>query len=264
MTTEIRGELDIFDNSYAELKAACPQTKKNMEVEGQLNSDERRLLTEAIRAASNEITTVLEVGTWLGGGSTLHILRALHENNNGHLWGIEADQSIYRRMIANIQAAAPEAIDRFTPLFGRSQRVIPKWLAEMGHGLQIDLAFLDGGDNPAEQITEFQLIDPYMAVGAILMAHDAKLRKGKWLVPYISKLDNWKSKLHDVSAEGLFFAKKIAPHPSEESLRRARRHLLKMRFEPAELAAAILPAKLRALALSLLPKKLRRRVTEGR
>jgi len=23
------------------------------------------------------------------------------------------------------------------------------------------------------------------------MAHDAKMRKGKWLVPYLSLLDNW-------------------------------------------------------------------------
>ena len=235
-----------------------------MEVEGQLNAAERRLLTEAILRESNKVQAVLEVGTWLGGGSTIHILRALEENNSGHLWGIEADESIYQRMIANIQAAAPEAIARFTPLFGLSQEVIPKWLAEEGQGFQIDLAFLDGGNNPSEQITEFRLIDPYIPLGGILVTHDAKLRKGKWLVPYVSRLDNWESKLHDVSAEGLFFAKKIAPDPSSKSLRSARLQLLRMRFAPAEVAAAILPAKVCGAVLRLLPRRLALKLGEGR
>ena len=62
-----------------------------------------------------------------------------------------------------------------------------------------------------EQITEFQLIDPRIPVGGTLMAHDAKLRKGKWLVPYVSTLDNWECKLHDISDEGLFVAKRKLP-----------------------------------------------------
>jgi predicted O-methyltransferase YrrM len=235
-----------------------------MEVEGQLNPDERRLLTEAIRTASEKVNVVLEVGTWLGGGSTIHILRALEENNRGHLWGIEADESIYKRMINNIRAAAPEVIARFTPLFGFSRDVIPRWLAEKDRDFQIDLAFLDGGNNPSEQIIEFRLIDPYMPVGGILMTHDAKFRKGKWLVPYVSRLDNWDSKLYDVSVEGLFFAKKIAPHPSPSNLRSARSHLARMRFEPTEVAAALLPAKVCSLVLKLLPEKLRRGIAEGR
>jgi predicted O-methyltransferase YrrM len=233
-------------------------------MEGQLNAAERQLLSDAILKAKVKPEVVLEVGTWLGGGSTIHILRALEKNGKGHLWGIEADKSIYERMIANIRTAAPETVNRFTPLFGLSQNLIPKWLAEMGPGLQIDVAFLDGGDNPIEQVTEFRLLDPYMPVGSILAAHDAKLRKGKWLVPYVSRLDNWESKLYDISAEGFFSAKKIARHPSPESLRSARLHLLRMRFEPAEVAAALLPAKLCKLVLMLVPEKVRRRVAEGR
>ena len=235
-----------------------------MEIEGQLNPDERRLLTEAIRTASEKVNAVLEVGTWLGGGSTIHILRALEENDHGHLWGIEADESIYKRMINNIRAAGPEAIGRFTPLFGLSQDVIPRWIAEKGQDFQIDLAFLDGGNNPLEQIIEFRLIDPFMPVGGTLMTHDAKLRKGKWLVPYVSRLDNWESKLHDVSAEGLFFGKKIAALPSPNSLRSARLHLLRMRCEPAELAAALLPARICGVVLALLPRHLSLKLGEGR
>jgi predicted O-methyltransferase YrrM len=233
-------------------------------IQGQLAPIERELIVATILDAPKKPKTVLEVGTWLGGGSTIHILRALEKNAEGHLWGIESDESIFARMIQNIRAAAPEAARRFTPLFGFSQQVIPKWLAEKGEKFQIDLAFLDGGNNPIEQITEFRLIDSYIPVGGILMTHDAKLRKGKWLVPYVSCLDNWKSKLHDISAEGLFFAKKIAPNPSRERLRSARSHLLGMRFEPAEVAAALLPATICGFILKLLPTHLSKKLSDGR
>src|SRR5438477_7390960 len=95
------------------------------EIAGQLSDQERRLLTDAILDAPKKPEVVLEVGTWLGGGSTLHILRALERNGVGHLWGIEADHSIYNKMLGNIRRTAPEAIDRFTPLFGYSHDVIP-------------------------------------------------------------------------------------------------------------------------------------------
>src|SRR5438132_670463 len=121
-------------------------------ISGQLNAKEREILTSAILHGPSKPEVVLEVGTWLGGGSTLHILRALQQNGVGHLWGIEADPAIYDRMIQNIERAAPEARHRFTPLFGYSDKVIPEWLAQMGPDCQIDLVFLDGGDNPREQI----------------------------------------------------------------------------------------------------------------
>ena len=207
---------------------------------------------------------MVEVGTWLGGGSTLHILHALHQRGAGHLWGVEADRSICDRMIANIRAAAPEASNRFTPLFGFSQNVIPKWLAEQKTGFQVDFAFLDGGNRPGEQITEFELLDPLIPVGGQLMAHDAKLRKGKWLVPYLSRLDHWQVTLHDVSDEGLLHARKIADRPSARSRSSARRLLLKLRLHPVEVAAVVVPSRLCGVVLGWLPKALARRMADGR
>jgi len=135
------------------------------QIDGQLNSVERGLIESAVSSGSVKPKVVLEVGTWLGGGSTIHILEALERNGEGQLWGIEADQGIYQQMIQNLRRAAPAAMRRFTPLFGFSQKVIPKWLKEQGEGFQIDLAFLDGGNRPSEQITEFNLIDPHIPVG---------------------------------------------------------------------------------------------------
>ena len=42
-----------------------------MAIEGQLNEAERRLITEAITGVAKKPLVAIEVGTWLGGGSTL-------------------------------------------------------------------------------------------------------------------------------------------------------------------------------------------------
>ncbi len=233
-------------------------------IEGQLNPAERTLLAAPLLAAPEREWRVLEVGTWLGGGSTVTFLRTLHQLGHGHLWGVEADQGIYERMIANLRAAAPDAVGRFTPLFGFSQAVIPRWLAEQPADFAVDLAFLDGGNNPREQITEFELLASRIPVGGHLFAHDAKLRKGKWLVPFLRELDNWETTLHDVSAEGLLHARKVAAAPSPASLRTARQRLFRQQFEPQEIAAAVVPRRLCGFFFSLLPERLVRRIADGR
>ena len=234
-----------------------------MAIEGQLNETERRLITEAITHAAKKPLIAVEVGTWLGGGSTLHILRALEQNGAGHLWGIEVDRSIYERMLANINAAAPVEAKRFTPLFGFSQDVLKQWKKEQPANTAVDFVFLDGGNNPREQIEEFELLDPLIPVGGQLMSHDAKVRKGRWLVPFVSQLDNWESKLCDGSELGLFYAKKIAAQPSPASLRVAKRHLFRQKCRPAEIAASYLPSSVCGFCLRLLPRKFSRRLSDG-
>lgn len=233
-------------------------------IEGQLNSKERELLVTALQGATPQPRNVVEVGTWLGGGSTLHILRSLERNGEGHLWGVEADRGIYERMRANLKAAAPEALHRFTPLFGFSQAVIPRWMASQPKDFRVDFAFLDGGNNPMEQITEFTLLDPHIPVGGQVMAHDVKLRKGKWFAPYISRLDNWRTQVHDVSDEGLLHAVKTGPRPSPASLKAARAGLFRARLAPVEIAAAVLPASVCGFVLNLLPRGASRRLSDGR
>ncbi len=234
------------------------------EIAGQLNAEERRILVAAVCDAPIPPKIVLEVGTWLGGGSTLHLLRALEQNGEGYLWGIEADRTIYDQMLKNTRSAAPEAMHRFTPLFGLSQEVIPRWLHDLRPDAKVDLAFLNGGDNPMERITEFKLLDDRIPVGGQLLSHDAKLRKGKWLVPYLTALDHWSSQLHDVSVEGLFSSCKIAMAPSEESQRAAAQVLKSLRREPVEMLGRWLPTPLCALILGLLPTNIRNRISQGR
>jgi predicted O-methyltransferase YrrM len=233
------------------------------EIAGQLNAEERALLTRAITGAPTPPEIVLEVGTWLGGGSTVHVLRALEKNSRGHLWGIEADRSIYDQMLANLRAAAPETLHRFTPLFGISEKVIPPWLRDLGQRARVDLAFLDGGNNPGEQMAELRLLDPFIPIGGQILAHDARMRKGKWLVPYLSRLDNWEVQLHGISDVGLLSARKIALKPSRESKRAADVALWKMRCNPAEIAATWLPSSVCEFCLRLLPRRFARRLSDG-
>jgi predicted O-methyltransferase YrrM len=225
-------------------------------IEGQLNPEERGLITNSILNAPVKPRVALEVGTWLGGGSTLHILRALERNGIGHLYGIEADASIYERMVANIRKAAPDAAARFTPIFGLSEDALPKWAADQGKNLVVDFAFLDGGNNPMEQIMEFRLLDKFMPVGAQLLAHDAKKRKGKYLVPYMRLLDNWETQLSDLSEYGMFYARKCREFPSESSLKAAKKKLRQLRLEPKEIAATVLPKWFCEIFLNMLPKRL--------
>jgi predicted O-methyltransferase YrrM len=231
---------------------------------GQLNERECQILISTICDAAQKPKIVLEVGTWLGGGSTLHFLRALHQNGEGHLWGIEADRSIYDQMIENIRTAAPEALGRFTPLFGLSQNVIPGWLAESGAARVVDVAFLDGGDNPFEQIVEFKLLADRIPVGGRLLAHDANLRKGKWLRPYLSLLDNWQVQIHQVSEEGLLASVKLREQPSPASLQAAERKLSSLRLDPVEVLGRLLPSRACKIILNALPTKLMKRVSQGR
>jgi len=235
-----------------------------MAIEGQLNAAERRLITEAITGATRKPEVAIEVGTWLGGGSTLHTLRALEQNGVGHLWGIEVDRSIYERMIANIREAAPQEAKRFTPLFGFSQDILKQWKSDQPVNPIVDFCFLDGGNNPREQIEEFELLDPLIPVGGQLFAHDAKMRKGRWLVPFISRLDNWESQLHDISEHGLFYAKKIAAQPSPASLRTAKWHLFRQMCQPVEIAASFIPAPVCRFVLRLLPRNFSRQIAEGK
>jgi predicted O-methyltransferase YrrM len=232
-------------------------------IEGQLNAEERALITSTILDASVKPKIAVEVGTWLGGGSTLHILRALQKNGEGHLWGVEASKDIYEKMIASIRAGAPEAADRFTPLLGFSTEVLPRWLKELPTAAEIDFVFLDGGDNPYEQIEEFKLLESRIKVDGFLMAHDAKGRKGKWLVPYVSLLDNWDANVFDISREGVFRARKLKAQPSEASRRAAERKLTWMRLELAELAARFVPSKVCGLILRAMPQRLSRKLTIG-
>jgi predicted O-methyltransferase YrrM len=172
-------------------------------IESQLHPMEKRIFSNRVATIPNP--TILEIGTYKGGGSTLTFLEALKHQNSGRLIGIEADPDVFAEMKANIASVDPGYFAFFEPIIGFSQSVIPGLLTKYS---RFDLVFLDGGNNPREQIEEFELLKDAIPVGGFLFSHDANLRKGHWLVPYLSELDNWRVTIHQASEEGLLEAEK--------------------------------------------------------
>jgi predicted O-methyltransferase YrrM len=228
-------------------------------IESQLHPAEKEILKSKTLAAAQP--TILEIGTYKGGGSTLTFLEALKRKGSGRLIGIEAHPDVFAEMKANIASVDLEFFDFFEPIGGFSQRVIPDLLLRFP---RFDLVFLDGGNNPREQIDEFELLKNAIPVGGYLFSHDANLRKGRWLVPYISELDNWRVTIHQASEEGLLEAEKISETPSAASLQRARSMLRRRMLSPVEIATLLFPSSFKGFLLKLLPFKIRRRIGEGR
>ena len=229
-------------------------------LEGQLNSAERNLILEAVTSLLPEKPICLEVGTYKGGGSTLHILRAL-ARGDGILFGIEASKSIYQEMKSSLLLHQPELCRRFVPVCGFSQQVIPS-LVDAGRLPKVNFAFLDGGNNPLEQIEEFFILDPLMPVGSVLMSHDAFLRKGKFLRRVLPLLDHWKIEILPISTEGLLVATKVASQPTNSF--KARLVLFLCRLTPLELAARLSPYWFRSTLFRVLPRKLAAWIADGR
>jgi hypothetical protein len=199
------------------------------------------------------------VGTYKGGG-TLHILKALAQGD-GILFGIEASKAIYQEMKDSLLFHQPELCRRFVPVCGFSQQVIPS-LVDAGRLPKVNFAFLDGGNNPIEQIEEFFILDPLMPIGSVLMSHDAFLRKGKFLRRVLPLLDHWKIEILPISTEGLLVATKVASQPANSF--KARLVLFLCRLAPLELAARVSSYRLRSALFRLLPRQLGTWIADGR
>ena len=54
------------------------------------------------------------------------------------------------------------------------------------------MIFLDGANDPQQALLEYEMFEPYLSAGAILMAHDWCNEKMALLKPMIEKSDTWK------------------------------------------------------------------------
>jgi predicted O-methyltransferase YrrM len=228
-------------------------------IESQLSPSEKAILGQVVEKFASP--RILEIGTYKGGGSTLTFLEAIKSKGRGSLIGVEASAAVFSEMKENIESVDPDYFRFFEAIEGFSQQVIPEILTKVS---SFDIVFLDGGNNPREQIEEFELIKNSIPVGGHLFSHDANLRKGRWLVPYLLEFDNWRTTVHQVSEEGLLEAVKLDESPSAQSSARATQCLQRCMRSPVEVATRFFPSHLKGAVLSLMPYKLRRRLGEGR
>lgn len=130
--------------------------------QGQLHRDERALLYTLV--LGTRPSRCLEVGTWLGRGSTFFIASALAEVGAGHLWTVETDGAAVDAARAAYAAEKPDLAPFVTFLCGRADE--QEWAGEY------DLMFLDGGLCGEEALAEWRLLEGRCSPTATVAFHD--------------------------------------------------------------------------------------------
>ena len=159
----------------------------HIKIPGQLWFEDRRVLYETVRRLRPQ--RCFEIGTWLGGGSTLMVARALRENGSGTLHTIET--------LPDVAAQARELYARHLPELapfvefhqGDYREVFPP-LVDGG----VDFFVLDGAEDAEETIEQFEFFDAHTSPGASVFAHDWLTEKCRLLRPRLDG-DGWRIEL---------------------------------------------------------------------
>ena len=158
-----------------------------MAIPGQLWRADRKLLYQTIRRVQPH--TVVEVGTWHGGGSTYFISQALHDNGFGVLHTIEADPEAYHTARDNDRRYLPHLLSHVHFHFGKATEIYPPLLRELKH---IDAVFLDGSAHAQEALDEFEMFKPFLERKGVVLMHDWDNEKMILLRPRIEQSSEWK------------------------------------------------------------------------
>ena len=155
-------------------------------VPGQMWYAERKVLYETIRQYRPQV--VCESGTWRGGGSTYFIASALRENNSGILHTTEANSEFFGEATHSYGTVLSSLLPFVEFHFGESAAVYPPLLPKLG---KVDAVLLDGAEDGPQTFQEFQVFEPYLGPGSIVMAHDWNTEKTAVLRPYLEASAEW-------------------------------------------------------------------------
>ncbi len=153
---------------------------------GQLWYAERRLLYRTIR--QYRPATCFEIGTWRGGGSTLFISQALHDNGAGLLHTIEIDRTFYEEARENYRRYLPHLQNHVAFHVGDFREVYGDILRNSGG---VSFLLLDGAEQAEETVRQYDFFRPHLTSGSILMAHDWFTEKARLLRPLIEQSKEW-------------------------------------------------------------------------
>jgi len=181
--------------------------------------EERRFLYEAVRERNPVVA--LEVGTWKGGGSTLHITSALYEHGTWSarlLHTCEVDLNLFNEAVAAFENTHLRPYVNFN---NKPSTVLINELIQSGQASQLGFVFFDGPEDPELNINDFKLLDPHLPVGTYFCMHDWDLgtradglssTKATLIRPYLENLPTWQilSTLTAPASVGIVLAKKIA------------------------------------------------------
>jgi predicted O-methyltransferase YrrM len=148
---------------------------------GQLYPAERALLRAMVLAKRPR--TVLEVGTWKGGGSTFQIVSALTAARMGHLHTCEPNTELHA-----IAAQQYRGASNITTHNLYSHDLIDRLFAENDVP---DFVFFDGPDDPQVALSDLRRLEERVAVGTVFMMHDWDDIKASAVRPYLERSTMW-------------------------------------------------------------------------
>lgn len=155
-------------------------------IPGQMWFEDRRVLYNAIREMRPR--RCFEVGTWLGGGSTLVVTRALARNGSGKLHTIEVEEDLHTRAKTSYAKYLPE-LRPFVEFHRGDYRTVFTDLIERKGG--VDLFVLDGAEDGAQTLAQFEFFDARSHAGTALFAHDWETEKAAQVRPLLESSDEW-------------------------------------------------------------------------
>lgn len=159
------------------------------ELRGQLWYKERKLIYDTVRRYRPY--HCFEIGTWKGGGSTLYISQALHENGQGKLYTMEIDKVFYNEAKNNYQTHL-EHLMPYTEFFlGDYKKIFFEILQLTG---RVNFLFLDGPEDAKGTLDQYEFFLPYMKKDCVLMVHDWFTEKTRLVKPLVQNSGDWEIK----------------------------------------------------------------------
>ena len=153
---------------------------------GQLWNADRACLYDTVLEIKPKV--IFEVGTWLGGGSTMYMVRAIQKNGFGVLHTSETDRSIYEQAVKNYLVEFPDLVPFVRLYHGDSLEVFPALLKDAS----VDMVFLDGAEDAAQSVSELALFERHMHPGSVLCMHDWNTEKARLVRPIIETSPRWR------------------------------------------------------------------------
>jgi glycosyltransferase involved in cell wall biosynthesis len=159
----------------------------NLNVQGQMFWRERKALYETVRDLNPQ--SCIEIGTWSGGGSTYFIGRALSENGGvGRLYSSECNKEFFERSKKNI-----ESMNEISGV------VIPVFTCDIDELINIalkensliDFALLDGAEDSAQSLIQFERVSSIIPSGGQIAFHDWHTEKMKKVKEIIESSEDW-------------------------------------------------------------------------
>jgi len=175
--------------------------------QGQILDESRFGMWVKLLSGSEEVSSIVEIGTWKGLGSTKLIAEAIRERENVVALSLEADESIHRIARSNLSEYAQGGLELIhgtivgsselnTELLSAEEK---KWLRDdlevieraprVDHLMpeKVDFLLLDGGEFSSE--AEFRFFEDRLK--RWLLLDDTKVRKNRNVEIILQSSANW-------------------------------------------------------------------------